>query len=85
MSEFEQISPFEKTEADQRAHVISAVCAELTSSNVENAAAILNNKYPFVPLKNIGRSYSTLESLKVFIRDGFIDRYSGLRWSFPGR
>ena len=84
MSELEQISPFETTEANRKAQVISDVCTELTASNLENAAAILKNEYPFVPRKSIGRSYSTLQTLKIFIRDGFLDRYSGLRMVFPG-
>jgi hypothetical protein len=75
---------FETEEADRKAHIISAVCAELAADQIENGESILRDKYPFVPFRNAGRKYSTFQSLQVFIRDGFIDRYSGLRVVFPG-
>jgi hypothetical protein len=84
MSELEQTYPFEIREADRKAHVIAAVCAELTSNHVETAIAILKDKYPFEAFRNIGRAYSTVQCLKVYVRDGFVDRYSGLRLVFPG-
>lgn len=31
-----------------------------------------------------GRRYTELQSLEVFARDGFVDRYSGQRLVFPG-
>jgi hypothetical protein len=74
----------ETPEAHRKAEVIKAVCADLTDGNVDQAEAILKDKYPFVPITNVGRSYSRTESLSVFYRDGFVDRYSGLRLVFPG-
>jgi hypothetical protein len=40
---------------------------------------ILRKRYPFVPLANVGRRYSVGQMLGVFVRDGFVDRYSGVR------
>jgi hypothetical protein len=45
---------------------------------------MLCTEYPFVSMTTEGRRYSELQSLQVFIRDGFVDRYSGQRLLFPG-
>jgi hypothetical protein len=47
------------------------------------AAATLSNEYPFAPSAATKRAYGRVESTRVFIRDGFIDRYSGQRLVFP--
>ena len=43
-----------------------------------------NEHYPF--LNNIPqkRQYSKYQMCKIFLRDGFIDRYSGEKLLFPG-
>jgi HNH endonuclease len=74
----------ETPEAHRKAEIITAVCVKLTDGKSLDAAAILRDKYPFVPITNVGRSYSKIEALRVFYRDGFVDRYSGLRLVFPG-
>lgn len=66
------------------ADVLSEVCAAMDDRRPRMAAAILNARYPFVPLMNAGRSYSATQSMEVFVRDGFIDRYTGKRLVFPG-
>jgi hypothetical protein len=71
-------------EATSKAHVIANVCSNLSSGNLHDAAQILREQYPFDRPKNAGRRWTTLESLEIFIRDGFRDRYSGLRLVFPG-
>ena len=48
------------------------------------ASTILAAEYPFTPLPNAGRNYSPGQCMAVFVRDGFIDRYSGRRLVFPG-
>src|SRR5579862_3680063 len=40
--------------------------------------------YPFTPLQTVGRKYREVEAVRVFVGDGFIDRYSGSRLVFPG-
>jgi len=48
------------------------------------AAEVARRKYPFVPLPPVGtRKYNEEQSVRVFKRDGFIDRYSGERLVFP--
>ena len=38
---------------------------------------IIERKYPFVPKTKQNRQYSDYRKLRVFVRDGFVDRYSG--------
>jgi hypothetical protein len=64
--------------------ILASVCAAIDDNRRDNAAAILSNKYPFTPLDNVGRHYSAIQSMRVFARDGFIDRYTGKRLVFPG-
>lgn len=64
--------------------VLSDVCSAVAENRVADAAEVLRARYPFVPLEKAGRKYSERESMAVFVRDGFIDRYSGERLVFPG-
>jgi len=66
-----------------KAAVLADVCAALSDNKPNDAAGILRDRYPFVPLANVGRSYTIRQALDVFIRDGFIDRYSGERLICP--
>jgi hypothetical protein len=67
-----------------RAATIRRVCNALSGDSAAAASDILRAEYPFVPLTRRGRRYTEWQSLQVFARDGFIDRYSGLRLVFPG-
>ena len=64
---------------DDRAEVIVNVCAALSENQSDFAGEILRERYPFVPLTKAGRQYSVPRMLTTFVRDGFIDRYSGKR------
>ncbi len=61
--------------------VIAAVCRAL--SDQSDAVTILKNYYPFAPVPVTRRKYGPVESTRVFVRDGFIDRYSGQRLTLP--
>ena len=50
----------------------------------EDARALIVEHDPFVSVRTQGRNYSEKEKLQVFLRDGFIDRYSGKRLVNPG-
>ena len=63
---------------------IAAACREISSGTIERAREIISSDYPFLPLTSGGRQYSDRQKTKIFIRDGFIDRYSGDRLVFPG-
>lgn len=67
-----------------RARALESVCQALTLGNHERASAIAKAEYPFAPTSNAGRKYSEHEMTKTFVRDGFVDRYSGARLIFPG-
>lgn len=56
----------------------------LTLGNIETAKEIINNNYPFIPIKKESRSYTVHQMMEQFCRDGFIDRYSGEKLVNPG-
>lgn len=64
---------------DDKAAVLADVCTALSGNRSDEAGTILQKRYPFVPLANVGRSYSVRRMLGAFVHDGFIDRYSGQR------
>lgn len=63
--------------------IIQNVCSALLTDNVEIARDILQQQYPFVKPATVNRTYTKIEAARVFVRDGFIDRYSGHRLIFP--
>jgi len=67
-----------------KANIIARVCEALSSGSHEQAANIASTEYPFVALAKAERRYTEIEMMRVFVRDGFIDRYSGQRLLFPG-
>ena len=67
-----------------RSDIIARVCNAVSVGAMDAAAAILANDYPFTPLENVGRRYTATQCTMIFVRDGFIDRYSGQRLVFPG-
>jgi len=48
------------------------------------ARETLTRDYPFVPVEKIVRRYSVGKSMDLFMRDGFIDIYTGKRLVNPG-
>ena len=67
----------------KKSDAIAAVCRALSDDATAAAVAILKEHYPFVPEEITKRRYGPVEATQVFIRDGFIDRYSGERLVFP--
>lgn len=63
---------------------LKAVSECLQSGDYDQAKGKLSSGYPFQPLTNEGRQYTPSQATKLFIRDGFIDRYTGDRLVFPG-
>jgi len=63
--------------------VLTRVCERLDVDDHAAASAVLREGYPFVAATNSGRSYTPRQMTRVFMRDGFIDRYSGQRLIFP--
>jgi hypothetical protein len=69
---------------DSKADVLSDVCAALKDGDSHSARATLTSRYPFEPVEKIARRYSERRSMNQFMRDGFIDRYTGNRLINPG-
>jgi hypothetical protein len=65
-----------------KAGVIAEIC-EALERDVEEARQLLRKSYPFTAIKTSTRVYSAIECTQIFVRDGFIDRYSGQRLVFP--
>jgi hypothetical protein len=68
----------------KKSEIIRRVCDALEKGNTIEAAEIAKREYPFVPIKSAGRQYTEHQSTRIFVRDGFVDRYSGVRLVFPG-
>lgn len=69
---------------DLKTDVLSKVCAALTVGDPDSAKEKLSEGYPFTPAETITRRYSERDSMKQFLHDGFIDRYTGNRLVNPG-
>ncbi len=69
--------PEEKLDAIQNA------CQLIDAGDIAGAGSVINAKYPFVPLSKAGRVYTPRVMTKIFVRDGFIDRYRGNRLVYP--
>jgi len=63
--------------------LIEEACAALERDSIDIARDIIKNKYPFELLKKNGRSYTDRQKMRIFLRDGFVDRYSGEKMVFP--
>ncbi len=71
--------------AESKADVIELVCRALARGHDAEAKALARERYAFAPAENSGRRYSEHEMLRVFARDGFVDRYSVSGWCFRAR
>jgi len=60
-----------------------AVCEAIRAGSPDTAADLLRGEYPFAPDRVVERTYGPREATRIFIRDGFIDRYTGERLVFP--
>jgi hypothetical protein len=67
-----------------KADAILSACSALASNDIVAAGRVLDADYPFKSIEPSTRKYTQIQSVGVFMRDGFIDRYSGSRLVFPG-
>ena len=67
-----------------RTEAIERLCQAIASGSVGDAAALARAELPFEAPYRPERSLTDTEKVSVFLRDGFIDRYSGERLVFPG-
>jgi hypothetical protein len=66
-----------------RSQAIADVCRALANNALDEAESVLRRDYPFAPEAVTKRKYGPVESTRVFVRDGFRDRYTGDRLVFP--
>ena len=67
-----------------KALLIQNICGLLLDDKRPDCIDFANKNYPFIDNLTQKRQYSKYQMCKVFLRDGFIDRYSGDRLLFPG-
>ncbi len=68
---------------DQKASAISKVCLLLSQQRIGDAKDVIDSEYPFLPVVRAKRTYTPRQMTKVFLRDGFIDRYNGQKLVYP--
>lgn len=68
---------------DSRVDAIVDVCRALECRAPDAARETLAQRYPFTAPPATPRRYGPSQATRLFIRDGFIDRYSGKRVVFP--
>lgn len=69
---------------DEKANALFEAAKLLADDKSKDAEQIVNEKYPFIPIKCEKRRYTKRQLMEQFFRDGFIDRYSGKRLINPG-
>ncbi|SDL35949.1 hypothetical protein SAMN04488034_103308 [Salinimicrobium catena] len=67
-----------------KALLIKNLCGLLLDDRRQDCVDMAMENFPFVDSSPQKRQYSRYQMCKVFLRDGFIDRYSGKRLLFPG-
>lgn len=68
---------------NEKARILDQVC-KIAFVDREAAADLLKSEYPFIPSRPTRRSFSKNESIEIFTRDRFVDRYSGELLVNPG-
>lgn len=69
---------------EDKSEIIKQICNFLVKDQREDAVRFSKEFYPFTQPSPRSRVYTELQMCQIFIRDGFIDRYSGERLLFPG-
>ena len=72
------------TPLSDKTQIVRLVCDALTAGDTNKASEIARRDYPFAPQSASKRSFSASAATSVFLRDGFLDRYSGTQLVFPG-
>lgn len=72
------------SKADTKPEIIREICDALLDRQEARAKQIARGSYPFTPIRPQERRISPRSTLHIFLRDAFIDRYSGERLVFPG-
>ena len=57
---------------------------KILQGNITEAQTVMDTEYPFQKITAQARKYTDKEKMEQFVRDGFIDRYSGQKLVNPG-
>ncbi|WP_411871963.1 HNH endonuclease [Vulcanococcus limneticus] len=68
---------------EDKVHAIVDACHLVENGDIEGASRLIGARYPFRPLSKSARAYTPRAMTKIFVRDGFIDRYRGDRLVYP--
>ena len=68
----------------QKAQVLEQISSALLAGDREKAVEIARRDYPFDGSTAVKRKITDAQRTQIFIRDGFIDRYSGQQLVYPG-
>ena len=71
-------------ELSSQTTAVERILTTLLDGQYEEAKGIAICEYPHTPRSRQKRSETATNCLRVFMRDGFIDRYSGIKLVFPG-
>ena len=63
--------------------IIMEAFAAIKDGETGKAKEIISNRYAFNPVTRNNGDYNEYKKIKIFMRDGFIDRYSGQKLVFP--
>ena len=63
--------------------ILLEVCDYLANDNNQKAKALIEKDYKHNYFKYAIRKMNAFEKLQIYIRDGFVDRYTGKRLLFP--
>ena len=74
---------YEKSKFMDSINVIKRVCNSILNKNIDDAKDIIEKEYKHYSPKRDKRSMNSYEKLEIFMRDGFIDRYTGKKLLFP--
>ena len=67
-----------------KVEILEDVSKNILKNNINGAKRIIETEYPFKkPIVKI-RKYTDKEKMEQFVKDGFIDRYSGQKLVNPG-
>lgn len=69
---------------EDRSNVISDIVNFLLEDDKTKAKNIINQKYPHTYYEIEKRTYTISQKMNQFVRDGFIDRYTGKKLLNPG-
>ncbi|MBE6670207.1 MAG: HNH endonuclease [Ruminococcaceae bacterium] len=68
----------------EKSQIINNIACLLVENKTTDAKLLLQNEYPHKLVKIEKRTYTLKEKMRQFLRDGFIDRYTGKKLVNPG-